>query len=147
MVKNGIMGLMMAIISFSCTAIAQDTHVAIIKNVSGSVDVLRKDEKLSAIPGMQLVRSDKIISGQESQAGIVFIDGTLITVGSSTEIEVRKYLFEPKKAKYDFALYVKKGEAIYSSGKLGKLAPDAVNLETPRATVGIRGTRFIVKVD
>jgi len=147
MVKSGILALIMTVIGFSGAAVAQDAHVAIIKNVSGSVEVLRQDEKLSAIPGMQLIRSDRIISGQESQAGIVFIDGTLITVGSSTEIEVKKYLFEPKMAKYDFALYVKKGEAIYSSGRLGKLAPDAVNLETPRATVGIRGTRFIVKVD
>ena len=124
-----------------------DVHVAIVKSVSGNIDVLRNEKTVPAIPGMQLMRLDKIVSGRNSEAGIMFIDGTRITVGSSTEIEVSRYLFDPKVAKYDFALYVKKGSAIYSSGKLGKLAPDAVNLSTPRATVGIRGTRFIVKVD
>ena len=128
-------------------AMAQDSHVAIVKNASGTVEVLRGETTLSAAPGMQLQRSDKIVTGKESKVGIVFIDGTRITVGASTEIELSQYLFDPKQAKYDFSLYVKKGSAIYSSGKLGKLAPDAVNLKTPRATVGIRGTRFAVTVE
>jgi len=147
MIRLWLMSMMIAIIGFTSPAAAEDAHVAIVKNISGHVEVLRNDKKLVASPGMQLHRLDKIVSGQDSRTGIVFIDGTLITVGSSTEIEIKKYLFEPKEAKYGFSLYVKKGSAIYSSGKLGKLAPDTVNLETPRATVGIRGTRFIVKVD
>ena len=142
-----VLPLILAIFGLVGISSAHDEHVAIVKSVTGAVEVVRSDEKLPAEPGMQLIRADKIVSGSESEAGIVFIDGTLITVGSSTEIEVSEYLFEPKEAKYDFLLYVKKGSAIYSSGRLGKLAPDAVNLKTPRATVGIRGTRFIVKVE
>jgi len=141
------MGLLIVIGSFAGVAVAEDAHVAIVKNVAGSVEVLRGESRVKVSPGMQLMRMDKVLSGQDSQAGIVFIDGTLITVGSSTEVEIRKYLFEPKQASYGFSLYVKKGSAIYSSGKLGKLAPEAVNLETPRATVGIRGTRFILTVN
>lgn len=139
--------ILFAAVCFSSVCIAQDEHVAIVKNVSGSVEVLRSGTSVTATPGMQLLRSDRIVTGEESRAGMVFIDGTRITVGASTEIEVSKYLFDPRQAKYDFSLYVKKGTAIYSSGKLGKLAPDAVNLKTPRATVGIRGTRFVVTVD
>ncbi|GAV20946.1 FecR protein [Mariprofundus micogutta] len=147
MIKVWFAALLLAISAHGAVALAESSHVAIVKNVSGSVEVLRHEKSMPATPGMQLMRKDKIVSGQESQAGIVFVDGTLITVGSSTEIEVKKYLFEPRESKYGFSVYVKKGSAIYSSGKLGKLAPDSVNLKTPRATVGIRGTRFIVKVD
>lgn len=128
-------------------AFAQDDHVALVKSVSGRVEVLRGGARLSAQPGMQLIRSDRILSGPDSTAGIVFIDGTRITVGASAEIEVSQYLFDPKQSKYGFSLFVKKGSAIYSSGRLGKLAPDAVKLKTPRATIGIRGTRFVVTVD
>jgi len=147
MVKIGLAAIMIVFCGFTGVAAAESTHVAIIKNISGSIEVIRHGKKLPAKPGMQLNRMDKISSTAKSQAGIVFIDGTLITVGSSTVVEIRKYLFEPRKAKYGFSFYVNKGAAIYSSGKLGKLAPETVNLETPRATVGIRGTRFIVKVD
>jgi len=147
MIYRGILILILITGGYSSIVTAQELHVAIVKNASGNVEILRNKTSLSATLGMQLMRLDKIITGRGSHAGITFVDGTLVTVGSSTEIELRKYLFEPKKSNYDFELYVKKGTAVYSSGKLGKLAPEAVNLATPRATVGVHGTRLIIKVD
>ena len=126
---------------------AADQHVAIVKSVRGSVTVLRRGNSLTAMAGMHLFRSDQIRSGADSSAGIMFIDGTRVTVGAQSQIEIRDYLFRPDLARYRFFLQIKKGEAIYSSGRLGKLAPEKVQLKTPRATVGVRGTRFIVKVD
>ena len=49
--------------------------------------------------------------------------------------------------KYAFSLYLDKGPAIYESGKIGKLAPEVVKVETPKATVGVRGTRFLIETD
>jgi len=40
-----------------------------------------------------------------------------------------------------------KGTAVYLSGLISKLAPDSARFETPSASVGIRGTKFAVKVD
>jgi len=34
----------------------------------------------------------------------------------------------------------------YLSGLIGKLAPDKARFESPTATIGIRGTRFAVRV-
>jgi len=39
-----------------------------------------------------------------------------------------------------------KGTAAYVSGVIVKLSPKAARFETPTATIGIRGTRFLVKV-
>src|SRR6516165_1899754 len=39
-----------------------------------------------------------------------------------------------------------RGVAAYVSGKIAQLSPDAVRVETPVATVGVRGTRFVAKV-
>jgi hypothetical protein len=36
---------------------------------------------------------------------------------------------------------------VYVSGKIAKLAPDAVRLETPAAIVGVRGTTVAVRVE
>ncbi len=139
--------ILIAVFGFASIAMAQDEHVALVKNVSGNVKVMRDKSEIVVVPGTQLMRMDTVISGPHSTAGIVFKDGTLLTVGASSEIEISRYLFQPSKAKYDFSLYLKKGKAIYSSGKLGKLSPQSVKLNTPRAAVGVRGTRFIVKVD
>jgi hypothetical protein len=129
------------------TAMAQDLHVAIFKNVSGAVKVVRNDIDLNATAGMALLKSDRVVSDAGASGGIVFKDGTLLTVGASTDVAIRDYVFEPKESKYAFSLYLTKGTAIYSSGKIGKLSPDSVTVNTPRATVGVRGTRFIIEAD
>ncbi len=128
-------------------AFGKDEHVAIFKNVSGGMKIVRNDQTLDAAAGTTLLMSDKVISAPEASAGIVFKDGTLLTVGSSTEILIRDYVFEPKESRYAFSLYLAKGTAIYSSGKIGKLSPESVKVNTPTATVGVRGTRFIVNAE
>lgn len=136
-----------ALFSFADIAMALDEHVALFKNVSGNVKIIRDKADIVPVAGTQLMRSDIVVSGPHSSGGIVFRDGTLLTVGSSTEIEITRYIFQPEEAKYDFSLYMRKGTAIYSSGKLGKLSPESVSVNTPRASIGVRGTRFIVKAD
>lgn len=132
-------------LSLASLAYAQTDHVAVFKNVAGQVVVVRGDSELVPGIGSNVVRTDVIRTGPNSSAGIVFMDGTRLTVGASTELQVRQYVFEPADGKYDFNAFLKKGSVVYSSGKLGKLAPEAVSLNTPRATTGVRGTRFILK--
>lgn len=139
--------VILGVVGLFNSAFAQDGHVALFKSVSGDVKVVRHDVTLVPVAGTKLMRSDVVVSGPQSSGGIVFVDGTLLTVDASTEIEISRYLFQPELAKYDFSLYLKKGTAIYSSGKLGKLSPESVNLNTPRATVGVRGTRLIFSAD
>jgi len=126
---------------------AQDTHVALFKNVTGDIKLVRGGSTLVPVAGTPIQRSDVVVSGPGSSGGIVFVDGTTLAVDASTEVEIRRYVFQPEAKQYDFALYLKKGTAIYSSGKLGKLSPESVEVSTPRAAIGVRGTRFIVSAD
>jgi len=125
--------------------VAQEAHVALIKSVSGSVKVLRQSTTLEAQAGTTLLVADRLQAGPKSTAAIVFLDGTLLTLGSGADVQLRDYLFEPKSSRYGFSLYLSKGTAIYSSGKIGKISPDSVRIETPSATIGVRGTRFLVQ--
>jgi hypothetical protein len=131
--------------NFAMAQTVQSEHVAIFKNVSGQVVIVRGDHEVVPVAGTQVMRTDVIRCGPASSGGLVFRDGTALTVGASTEVEIRRYLFEPEENQYAFDVFLKKGRAVYSSGKLGKLAPEAVSLSTPRATTGVRGTRFILK--
>jgi len=36
---------------------------------------------------------------------------------------------------------------MFVSGSIAKLAPQAVQITTPVSTIGIRGTRFLVKIE
>lgn len=123
---------------------AEDGHVGLFKNVAGQVHVLRAGTTLPATAGMTLFVADRLVSERGASAGIVFKDGTLLTLGSAAQLDVRDYVFDPKESHYAFSLYLAKGQAIYSSGRIGKLSPESVKVDTPTATVGVRGTRFII---
>ena len=130
------------------TANAEDpSAVALVKTVSGKVSVMRAGAKMNVEPGFELQKSDEVISEPNSTGGIVFKDGTLLTVGAGSDVQIRDYVFEPKDAKYAFTVYLARGSAIYSSGKIGKLSPESVSVSTPKAVIGVRGTRFLVKAD
>ena len=129
------------------TALAADDHVALVKNVSGDVRLIRQGQTLDVTPDTRLQVDDRVIAGSQSTAAIVFRDGTLLTLGGGADIQVRDYVFKPKSSQYAFSLYMAKGSAIYESGKIGKLAPESVKVETPTATVGVRGTRFLIEAN
>lgn len=129
-----------------CASDDLSNSVGFFKSTEGSVELVRNEEKISVEAGDLLQLMDVIITGIASTAAIVFEDGTRLTLDNNSELEVHKYAFVPKDEKYDFTLLLKKGTLIYSTGKLGKLAPEKVKLRTPRATVGIRGTKLLLSV-
>ena len=144
--RMGSMAALAALCIIATTpSLAADEHVALFKGVVGHVQVLRGEASLPAVPGMQLFIADRLTSDAGASAGISFRDGTLLTLGAGSDLKLRDYVFAPKQAKYAFSVYLAKGSAIYSSGKIGKLAPESVKVDTPTATVGVRGTRFIIE--
>jgi hypothetical protein len=132
---------------FVGSAHASGEHIATLKNVSGDIGIARNGSTLNAVSGSTLFVSDRIVSGTGASAGVVFKDGTQLTLGPSTDIQVRDYAFEPKQAKFEFFVYLARGAAVYSSGMIAKLSPESVKVATPTATIGVRGTRFIIEAD
>ncbi len=138
------------IVALACGAggaSAEVEHVAIVKSIEGAIEIVRGGATTRASSGDRLFVSDQLKSAADSTAGVVFKDGTLLTVGPSSNILLRDYAYEPKKDKYAFSLYLDKGSAVYSSGQIGKLAPQVVKVESPTASVGVRGTRFIIRAE
>ena len=133
-----------ALAALTSPASAADDHIALFKTVSGDVSIVRNDTTLPAAAGTTLFVADRLVSGAGASAGVVFKDGTTLAVGPSTQILVRDYVFEPKNSKYAFSVLLDKGSAVYTSGQIAKLAPDAVKVSSPTATVGVRGTRFLI---
>lgn len=120
--------------------------VAIVKKVSGEVFAKRAEvmQKLSA--GQKVKESDVIITKKESSVGMIFDDGTIISLGQNSVLSINKYLFRPSKKEFSFDVDMSKGLASFESGKIGKLSPESVKFRVPEGTVGIRGTKFYVEV-
>lgn len=128
-------------------AAAAAEAVAVVKRVGGSVTLHRGGSRRPLKEGDALLATDRLVTGADGMAAVVFRDGTRLTVDASSDVQLRRYAFEPKSDDYAFDLYLAKGRTIYASGKIGKLAPQSVRLDTPTATVGVRGTRLILEAD
>jgi hypothetical protein len=116
----------------------------IVKTLTGRAYVYRGDTRIKAEPETPILESDLFVTKKNAHAGIVFTDGTIITIGPESVFKMTAFVFKPEENQYDFSFYMEKGTAIYNSGKIGRVSPQSVKFRTPKATIGIRGTRFVV---
>lgn len=147
--KNSFQQLFIAtsiLICLTAQAHAFET-IGIIKSVSGDVYLSSTSSKIRAVPNMRLNQGDTINTGSKSSAGLIFEDDTVVSLGSNSEMAIEEFIFDPAKEKLSFITRLVKGTFSFISGQIAKLAPDQVKLETPDATLGVRGTKFLVKVN
>jgi hypothetical protein len=97
--------------------------------------------------GMELSQGDVVKTDQHSAISLVFSDDTLISMGPTTEVAIDEYVFKPLEKRMAFVTRVIQGTLSFLSGQLEKLAPKSVRLVLPTATIGVRGTHVLIKVD
>ncbi|BBO82916.1 hypothetical protein DSCO28_34820 [Desulfosarcina ovata subsp. sediminis] len=129
---------------FSPTAQA---FVGVVKTVDGNVTILRQSETITVVDGMEIHQADVVRTGSNGTVGLVFSDDTLISMGPDTEISVDDYLFEPLEKKLSFVVRLMRGTISFLSGQMAKLSPESVQLIMPAATIGVRGTHVLMKVE
>ena len=128
----------------SCTVFSKE--VAQVKSLKGSVFVKRDKKVISLAVGSKLYEADLIMTKDGSSIGIMFDDGTRITLGAKSIFTIKKFIVNPAKKDYNVDLSLTKGKASFSSGKVGKLAPESVKFHIPDGIIAIRGTKFMVEV-
>ncbi|WP_022663025.1 FecR family protein [Paucidesulfovibrio longus] len=135
-----------ALLLFFAAGAQAEEFVGSVKSADGDAVIVRQDKNLPARIGEHLLRGDVLRTGSGSM-GVLFRDDTAISLGPNTEIDVQEFIFDPHGGNLDFLVQVTKGSAAFVTGQLGKIRPAAFKVETPQATIGIRGTRFVVEVN
>ncbi|WDZ96980.1 FecR domain-containing protein [Herbaspirillum sp. WKF16] len=125
---------------------AEKTQAGIVKVVSGDVQVQRQEQMLSAQVGSRLYAGDRVFTGADAAVGITLRDDTLMSLGPRTSFVLEDFRFNESSGEGNVAVRVAKGTLRYVSGLIGKRAPERQQIATPTATIGIRGTDFIVEV-
>jgi hypothetical protein len=121
-------------------------NIAIVKKMTGEVQVKREQQLISIQVGSSLHNGDIIMSKAKSSIGLLFEDGTRLSLGEKAIFVINKFKVDPSHKEYDVDLDLKKGKAVFESGKIGKLAPKSVKFRIPEGIIAIRGTKFAVEV-
>ena len=117
-----------------------------IKVASGAVFIVRGHTVLPAAVGERVFEADKVRTGSDGRLGITLKDDTRFSLGPNSEVHLSRFAYEPSEGRLALALNVVRGLAAYVSGRIARLSPDAVRLETPGAIVGVRGTTVAMSV-
>jgi hypothetical protein len=138
---------LMVMLLVPCLALAEESPIGKIKTSTGDIVVLRGEKATPLAIGDKIFQKDTIRTGPNSSVGIIFEDNTILSLGSHSEIVIDEYIFAPEKGILSMIARIVKGTASYLSGIIGRQSPESVKFQTPDATIGIRGTQFLVKVD
>ncbi len=123
-----------------------DNVIGSVKTVKGEAFVLRGEAKLRAEKGTRLFVQDMLQTGRDGSIGVILRDDSTVSMGSSSKLAMKDFDFRPSEGIFSMALNMIKGTFVVVSGRIAKLAPDSVKLETPDGIASVRGTKLLVKV-
>ena len=126
-------------------AVAGET-IGMVRTVSGDATVARGGTSLPTAAGLKLEVGDTLVTGRDGTLGVILRDDSSLSIGPESRLVLRSFRFSPSEGKFDLVARISRGTMAYLSGLIGKLAPEKARFETPTATIGIRGTRFALKV-
>jgi hypothetical protein len=129
------------------SAAAQTAVIGRIKSTSGQVFLVRQKALIPVKAGQTLLVADGIRTGADGRAGITLQDETRLSLGPNSDVQLEQFVYAPGEGRLRFALKIARGLIAYVSGRIAKLSPEAVRLETPSAILGVRGTRLAIRVD
>jgi hypothetical protein len=126
---------------------ASDESSASLRKTKGDVLIERAGNIIKAEEGTPVYPNDTVRTGADGSVGIMFKDNSRISLGPNSRLELKKFVFKPAQGEFSMINKLIKGTASLVSGKMSKLSPESVVLETPTSTIGTRGTTVNIKIN
>ncbi len=126
---------------------ASDESAGSLRKTKGDVLIERSGTIIKAADGTPVFPNDTVRTGADSSVGIIFKDNSRIGLGPNSRLDIKKFVFKPAQGQFSMVNKLTKGTASFVSGKMTKLSPESVILETPTSTIGVRGTTYHIKVN
>ena len=128
----------------------QLSYAATIGNVvlqAGVASVERKGTESDLNLNSDIMFMDHVKTGK-GEVGITFIDDTNVAVSSQSSLIIDDFVYDPNNAEGSkLVLRIAFGTVRYASGNIAKLNKQNVDIRTPTARIGVRGTAFSMTVD
>jgi hypothetical protein len=119
-----------------------------IKAIKGIVYLQNHSGQQNATVGMPLQLQDTISTRKNSSTSLLFKDQTAVTIGKTSTFFIRDYIYDPTtKENNTLILEITKGMLRTITGQIGKINPSKFRLKTKTASIGIRGTTYIIEID
>lgn len=126
-------------------AFAQEA-AGVVEKMRGDASRQQGGEMVALTTGGTVYVGDMLATSAGARLRIRFLDDSILTLGEDARLSIDEVVYTPAGREPEAGAQTLKfvqGVFLYVSGKIGHGAPDQVALNTPVATIGIRGTRVI----
>ena len=113
---------------------------------SGPTEIKRNKETIPSEVRAPVEMNDTITTAN-AKAAITFEDQTQVRITEQSKLVIDNFVYDPNRGAGKLAVKVALGTVKYTSGQIAKNDPQQVKVETPSATIGVRGTDFTSTVD
>ena len=116
-----------------------------VTKLQGSATVIRNGVSIILNMGDNVEKGDVVQSGSNSSLGITFIDGTVFGLSSNARMVLNEMVYDPNGSNNSSLLSLVAGTITFVAGETAKHGD--MKVDTPVATMGIRGTAVLVEID
>ena len=116
-----------------------------VTKLTGNATVLRNGVSVILNNGDNVYQGDVVQCGSSSSLGITFIDGSVFGLGSNAKMVLNEMVYDPNGSNNSSLMSLVSGTISFVAGATAKHGD--MKVDTPVATMGIRGTAVLVEID
>ena len=116
-----------------------------VTKLAGSATVIRNGVSIILNMGDNVEKNDVVQSGSNSTVGVTFIDGTVFGLSSNARMVLNEMVYDPNGSNNSSLISLVAGTISFVAGETAKHGD--MKIDTPVATMGIRGTAVLVEID
>jgi len=116
-----------------------------VTKLTGNATAIRNGVSIVLNQGDNVLKGDVVQSGSDSTLGITFIDGTVFGLASNAKMVLNEMVYDPNGSDNKSLLSLVAGTISFVAGATAKKGD--MKVDTPVATMGIRGTAVLVEID
>ena len=131
-------------VTLTFTSVANASNNSFVGVIGAAIGDIKNQKNESLSNGSKIFFGDTIISKSKSNAQILFLDQTVLTLGEETELTIDEFVYDPNSQDGSFVSTVKTGTVKFITGQISKKNPDNLEVKVPAGTLGARGTEFVV---
>jgi hypothetical protein len=113
---------------------------------TGPTEIVRNKKSTPSSVNTAVQMNDTVVTAR-AKARLEFDDKTTVNITEQSKITIDEFVYDPRSGSGKLAMKMVQGTARYASGQIAKNSPQNVNVQTPTATVAVRGTDFSMTVD